>query len=253
MRIVTWNMGLADRAHRFSKSHGEAWEFLLALHPDVAFLQEAFPPASVSQQEGRIVRDPFKRWGSLIYAPDGKLEPFELPGSSTLQALPNYLAFGRWAAEDDLLVLASVHAPPRRAEGAILGDNAPEELRRTIEGPKFNDAIFAGLASLMEGRRFIVAGDWNTARRQRTRRDSEAGEMFFRRIEAAGWHDCTWSLLQDEVKTWFGPGSIKQDDHAFCDRETGARAAEVRVAEEAAGSLGLSDHAPLIVEFADRG
>jgi len=43
MRVISWNMGLADRSRRFLKTHDEAWRFLLALMPDFAFKQE---PAS---------------------------------------------------------------------------------------------------------------------------------------------------------------------------------------------------------------
>jgi hypothetical protein len=44
MKVITWNMGLADRAHRFVKTHDQAWRYLLGSGPDLAFLQEAFPP-----------------------------------------------------------------------------------------------------------------------------------------------------------------------------------------------------------------
>jgi hypothetical protein len=249
MRVVTWNMGLADRTRRFTKSHDEAWRYLLALTPDLAFLQEAFPPGT-TLDEGTVVRDPFKRWGSLIYSATVQIQPLRLPEQTALRALPDYLAFASFQLEDEAVTLAvSVHAPPRRAEGEILGGIKPEELRRSVEGPNFNDAIFAGLKPMFDGARFIAAGDWNTARRQRSERDSRAGELFFERVLEAGWHDCVWTVLQDEVRTWFGPGSIVQDDYIFTDASLGRCVADVSVADEAANELHLSDHAPLIVDF----
>jgi endonuclease/exonuclease/phosphatase family metal-dependent hydrolase len=242
-------MGLADRSHRFVKTHDEAWSYLISLRPDLAFLQESFPPDGVA---GEVVRDPFHKWGSLVFSPSLLIEPFDLPEGSALRALPNYLAFGEASFGDGVrAVLASVHAPPRRAEGDVLGGREPEELRRSVEGPKYNDAIFAGLVPLVEERRFIAAGDWNTARRQRTERDSRAGEQFFARVRDAGWCDCVWEELHDEIQTWFGGGKIQQDDYVFCDPELGKRVDKITVASDAVTEHGFSDHAPLIVDFAE--
>jgi hypothetical protein len=46
-------------------------------------------------------------------------------------------------------------------------------------------------------------------------------------------------------------GSVKviQDDHAFCDPELGPSVRDAWAAEDAALLLGLSDHAPLILDF----
>lgn len=249
VRVITWNMGLADRSRRFVKTHGQAWRHLLGLSPDLAFLQETFPPDWV-ESEGTVVRDPFQKWGSLVFSPTLAIEPFALPEDSSLRALPNYLAFAVVSLPDAAPTLAvSIHAPPRRAEDDILGGRDPVKLRRSVEGPKFNDAIFAGLAPLVEGRRFILAGDWNTARRQGTERASRAGEEFFARVREAGWYDCVWDSRQGEIRTWFGPGKLQQDDYVFCDRSLGKSVYEVAVAEDAATQRHLSDHAPLIVDF----
>jgi endonuclease/exonuclease/phosphatase family metal-dependent hydrolase len=249
VRVITWNMGLADRARRFVKTHEEAWRYLLGLNPDIAFLQEAFPPDWV-ESEGAVVRDPFKKWGSLVFSRRLAIEPFALPQNSSLRALPNYLAFAEVPLPDGSQAIgASIHAPPRRAEGDILGGRDPAELRRSVEGPKHNDAIFAGLTPLVEGRLFILAGDWNTARRQGTPRASRAGEEFFARVREAGWYDCVWAKRQSEIRTWFGPGKLQQDDYVFCDPSLGQSVAGVSVAEEATTDRGLSDHAPLVIDF----
>jgi endonuclease/exonuclease/phosphatase family metal-dependent hydrolase len=240
---------MADRSRRFAKTHDQAWRYLLGLSPDLAFLQETMPPAWVESQ-GRVVRDPFERWGSLIFSPTLAIEAFSLPEDSSLRALPKYLAFAKVPLPDGAqAVVASIHAPPRRAEGDILGGRDPAKLRRSVEGPKYNDAIFAGLAPLVEGRRFILAGDWNTARHQGTQRASRAGEEFFARVREAGWYDSVWAKRQSEIRTWFGPGKLQQDDYVFCDPSLGESVQTVSVAEEAVTERHLSDHAPLIVDF----
>jgi exonuclease III len=101
----------------------------------------------------------------------------------------------------------------------------------------------------VQGSPFITAGDWNTARRQSTPRASRAGELFFERVADEGWHDCVWAKRHDEVRTWFGPGKLLQDDHAFCDRSLGNCVTDISVAEEAADPRRMSDHAPLMVDF----
>jgi endonuclease/exonuclease/phosphatase family metal-dependent hydrolase len=249
MRVITWNLGLADRSRRFVKTHDAAWRYLMSMAPDLAFLQEALPP-SWAETEGRVVRDPFRRWGSLIFSRTLAIEPYALPEDSPLRALPNYLAFAEVPMPDGRpAIAASIHAPPRPAAREVIGDRDPLELRRSVEGPKYNDAIFAALVPLVEGHRFIVAGDWNTARHQRTPRESKAGQEFFLRVSQARWHDCVWGKLQGEIRTWFGPGRILQDDYVFCDLSLADSVHEVTVAEEAARREHLSDHAPLIVDF----
>ncbi|MEO8424234.1 MAG: endonuclease/exonuclease/phosphatase family protein [Actinomycetota bacterium] len=250
MRVITWNMGQADRPKRFAKTHEQAWRFLLGLNPDLAFLQETFPP-SWAEEEGTIVRGPFEKWGSLVFSRGPAIEPLTLPETSPLRALRgNYVAFVRVQLPDGTGAIgASIHARPARAEGEVLGGQDPEKLRRSVEGPKFNDVIFAGLVPLVEQRRFILAGDWNTARRQGTQRDSKIGMKFFDRVRDAGWHDCAWDARGDEIRTWFGPGKLQQDDYIFCDQTLGKSVRAVTAAAEAAAELHLSDHAPLIVDL----
>jgi len=68
-------------------------------------------------------------------------------------------------------------------------------------------------------------------------------------VREAGWHDCVWSKHKREVRTWFGPGSLQQDDYVFCDPSLDESVGEVWVEEGAATERHLSDHAPLIVDF----
>ena len=75
MRVITWNMGMADRWGRFAMKHDMAWRYLLELEPDLAFLQETMPPDWI-KSKGRVVRDPFVKWGSVIFSPNLVIEPF---------------------------------------------------------------------------------------------------------------------------------------------------------------------------------
>jgi hypothetical protein len=230
--------------------HDQAWHYLLGLAPDLAFLQETLPPAWV-RSEGTLVHGPFTQWGSVIFSPRYPIERFRLPAESNLNALGAYLAFGIASLPDGSEgLIASVHARHGKATPAQLRNLDPAAVKRPSgRVPLVNDAIFAGLVELV-GERFVVAGDWNTARVQGTERASKIGTEFFDRTQKRRWYDCVWEKRQGEVRTWFGRGEhIRQDDHAFCDPGLGERLEGVWVAEDAATHLGLSDHAPLILDF----
>ena len=126
----------------------------------------------------------------------------------------------------------------------------PERAPALRRGPQVQRRDLCGLAPLVEGRRFILAGDWNTARHQGTERDSRAGEEFFARVREELAGTTAWDKLRDEVRTWFREGDhLLQDDYVFCDPSLGETVDEVSVAEDAATERHLSDHASLIVNF----
>ena len=249
MRVVGWNMGMARESRGKSGVHNQAWHYLLGLRPDLAFVQVALPPAWV-RSEGMLVHGPFTQWCSAIFSPRYPLERVRLPTESNLRALGAYLALGEASLPDGSVVfVASVHARSGTATSAQLGNLEAAAVKRpSARVPLVNDAISAGLAAVV-GERFIVAGDWNTARKQGTERASRIGTEFFERAQERGWYDCVWEKRADEIRTWFGRGQILQDDHAFCDRAFGKQSQEVWVPEDAAISLGLSDHAPLVLDF----
>jgi len=253
MRVITWNMGMAQRDRQKPGLHDRAWHYLLGLGPDLAFLQEALPPAWV-RGEGTLVHGPFTQWGSLVFSPRFPLEPFRLPEQSRLRRLGSYLAYAVASLPDgsDAFV-ASVHAPAREATPAELGDLDPAGAARpSARRPRVNDLVFMRLDELVrDWPSFLVAGDWNTARQQGSEHGRRVGQEFFDRASENGWYDCVWEKLRKEVQTWFRQGDhLRQDDHAFCDQELGRRLREPPwVAADAATALGLSDHAPLILDF----
>jgi hypothetical protein len=244
-------MGMARQSRHRHGLHDQAWHYLLGLGPDLAFLQEAVPSAWV-RGEGTLVHGPYTRWGSLVFSPRFPLEPFRLPQGSHLRALGSYLAFGVVSLPDGSeAFVASVHAVAREATRAQLGDIDPVAAARPSAGrARVNDVVFAGLAEFVRDRQFIIAGDWNTARLFDSSNPGTAGAEFFARARERGWFECVWEKRGEEVQTWFRAGDRPyQLDHAFCDPALGNRLQTVRVATEAAADLGLSDHAPLILDF----
>ncbi len=251
MRVITWNMGMAGPKRRRPGLHDQAWHYLLGLGPDLAFLQEALPPAWV-RGEGSLVCGPITQWGSVVFSPRYPLTPFPLSQESRLRRLGAYLSFATAPLPDgsDRLV-GSIHAPARDATAQLLeGLDAQLIARPSVGRPRVNDVVFACLEELVrQESSFLLAGDWNTGRTQGSEQASRAGREFFERVEQAGWFEC---LPADgsEVRTWFREGDrLLQDDHAFCDKALRDLLGKVSVASDAATLLRLSDHAPLILDF----
>jgi hypothetical protein len=249
MQVISWNMGLNDK--RFAKPgmHDQAWHYLLGLGPDLAFLQETLPPTWV-HGHGALTAQAFNEWGSAIFSPRYPLQPFRPPVESRLHALGAYLALASTTMPDgEDALLASVHARAAIATKRQLGGTDPSTIaRRSVGRPRVNDLVFAELDPLRAvAPRFIAAGDWNTGR---TQASATAGVEFFDRAKERGWYDCVWDTFQREERTWFREGDkLVQDDHVFCDRSLGAMVQEAWAAADAAEQLGLSDHAPLIIDI----
>jgi hypothetical protein len=248
MRVISWNMGMNDPRFKKPGIHDQAWHYLLGLGPDLAFVQETRPPSWV-RGEGQLISGPLAVWGSAIFSPRYPLQPFRLPDESRLRALGSYVAVGMASLPDgsDAFV-ASIHARAAPATKRQLGNLDPRTIARlSVSQPKVNDLIFFELKELV-GSRFLAAGDWNTGR---TQASPTAGVEFFDRIHASGWFDCVADTFQgEEQRTWFGRGTVVQDDHAFCDPSLGELVRKQPwVADDAALHLSLSDHAPLIVDF----
>ncbi len=234
---------------RFSRPgvHDRAWHYLLGLGPDLAFLQETLPPAWV-RTEGQLVCGPLNRWGSAIFGPRYPLQPFRLPDESRLGALGTYLALGTASLPDGIdAFVVSVHARAARATTRQLGDVDPATVTRdSVRQPMVNDLIFSELNGLVDGR-FIAAGDWNTGRTQASKK---AGIEFFDRAHSSGWYDCVWDTFAREERTWFRQGdTLVQDDHVFCDQSLGELVRGAWAPDDAVQRLGLSDHAPLILDL----
>ena len=250
MRVLTWNMGMLKHPWPRPGLQDQAWHFLLGLAPDIAFVQETFPPAWV-RGEGTLIHEPITKAGSVLFSPRYPIERVRPPQGSNLRSLGAYLAFGRMTIPDGSeLLIVSVHARHGNASAGHLtglGGLARAEVKRaSLRKPHVNDAVFMGLRSMVPNR-FLVAGDWNTAREQS---DPDAGVQFFKRIEEAEWYDCSWEANDhQEIPTRFKEDSSIQDDHAFCDPTLGASLRSVVVTTDAVAHWHLSDHAPLVLDF----
>ena len=251
MRVVSWNLGFA---YGFKDTHDRAWHYLAALDPDLAFLQEVHPPAW-AEARWTIEKGLNPQWGSAIVAGPGvRLSAFEGHSAGILGHFGSYLVTRLVALADGTsLVVASVHTPARAAEPAALIGLDPGMIRRpSVDVPWLNDLAYFAYRDLTQGKRFLITGDWNTARLWDKVHGGTAGEEFFGRAASDGWVECHRRFHPEEGRTWFRNGNQPyQEDHAFCDATTAERLRACDIDAYPAETLRLSDHAPLVMEFED--
>src|SRR5688572_512500 len=112
MRILCWNLGAAyGRWHHEPSLHERAWNWIAALDPDVALLQEVRAPEWAADRWSLIV-GPYTHFASAIVSkPAISIEAIAVPTGGTLDRFGSYLATAELALNDgSSLLLASVHS-----------------------------------------------------------------------------------------------------------------------------------------------
>jgi hypothetical protein len=261
MKLVSWNMGEAFGP--YIEWHDRAWHWLAELDADLALLQECVPP-DWARERWTIVNLPFQFWASAIVAqPELGLAPVDVDKASLLGRFGSYLATGEITMPNGASTLvASVHTRAGEApEWATAGHDRGAIARASVGAPWSNDVAFAGYCELLatrpEGSPFLIGGDWNTRRFVDEQGVPKAdGAEFFQRSAEAGWREITLDADGLEGRTWYGPGGPRpyQPDHVFADHETAKRVRSMEIEAYPVETLGLSDHAPLVLELElDRG
>jgi endonuclease/exonuclease/phosphatase family metal-dependent hydrolase len=156
-------------------------------------------------------------------------------------------------AGGERLLVASVHTSPHQAPPwGHRGYRRKAIARASVGRPWWNDVAFAGYRDLVAGRRFLLAGDWNTSRwPDKNGVPEPAGQEFFDRAAAAGWVELSLDAEGREGKTWYGSTNPRfcQLDHVFADATTAASLRSFRIDPYPVEAHGLSDHAPMILEL----
>ncbi|MCC7140234.1 MAG: hypothetical protein IT460_17575 [Planctomycetes bacterium] len=267
MRLVSWNLhGAAIPGSATLDKQHRAWAHIRELGADIVLAQEVGEsdiPEWVSREwtllhgERGVGRKAWS-WGSVIAARPGmNLRPrpdaFDDPW---IRHLYDLVLVG----ELDLpgvgpVVVASVHTVAQslpsylKETGGLdlVSDSAMKRLQRPgYRGrPYVNDFAFEALDRFVGDRRFLISGDWNTARKFDKPR-SRAGTAFFERAASHGWVGCHHG---PEEPSHLGRGEpIYQLDHAFADPATAACATRCWVVlDDVVRSV--SDHAPLVVDL----
>ena len=232
MRIVSWNLGAAFGP--YVERHDDAWRHLESLAPDIALLQECVP-AAWALRRWTVVKAPFTFWTTGIAVPAWKATEVAIPADNILARFAGFVA----AAEVEVpeigpVLVVSVHSSAHPASARTLRGLDAEALRRpSVREPWWNDLFFAGAVELVAQRRFIVGGDWNTARY--VDKDGVAepeGAEFFARAADAGWVDLHQAAVGHEERTWYG----RRNPGHTC-RTTSSRTRRRRRCSGAPGSM----------------
>lgn len=265
MRIVTWNLGYwTPGKYSAVANRAEQWKFLLSLDPDVICAQEC-RPGDLQALEGasgyEVVGSIPTGW-TACSAVIARSELSPAPAARTgplFEALNGYVAVANLRSLAGLVV-ASVHTPAKAVENPLVNDEVHAKLgRQGSIRAWYNDVAFAALNALPKDPGFIFAGDWNTARLFDINYPGGAAEgggtavEFFSRAAEHGWNESLRVRYPEEVRTFLQSGSAAyQNDHVFTDAATHARLKSTEVVESINGRdpVQLSDHAPIIADFA---
>ena len=207
MRIVTWNMNVIGKDR--SSQHDQAWAFLLeTLAPDIALLQEtAIPPELPTDYRHSLFTPGLhgKRWGSAILSRVGDLtlEWEDNSRGAVLAATSSIPGLGP-------VSIASLQA--RVPRGGVI-----RPLRETFD-----------LLRTHLGERFMVGGDFNTARQAHRAWPQNGHGAFWSDIETWGFKE-PLPLGGKEQQSYWGRwlldqepslGNTLQDDHVLVDADT---------------------------------
>jgi endonuclease/exonuclease/phosphatase family metal-dependent hydrolase len=106
------------------------------------------------------------------------------------------------------------------------------------------------LSPLLAGRRFVVGGDFNSARHFDAVYKRRTHGSLTAKLAAVGAHDCHFALHGREVQSYWGRAKeAYQVDHLFVDADTApsVQRCDVLTTDD---TRRLSDHSPLILDLA---
>jgi exonuclease III len=272
LRVVSWNLAYwKPRGFNRVENRRRQWALLAALAPDIALLQECRPadrfdnaPAWMAPDYEHVGAIP-PRWTActaILARKPLTIVPIDPDVLSEAERrwfgyLAGYIAVAMVRGHGCEFAVASVHAVAREVTDMAVTTPEHERIRRVALARAWhNDLAVPAMIPFVTGRRFLVGGDWNNARLFDTVYPSGAeggagaSTEFFERRRESGWCDAMRKFHENEVRTYFDPSSAHYElDHVFTDPDTYGELVACRVLDDVAITE-LSDHAPLVVEFA---
>lgn len=264
-RIVSWN------CHRANASRS-SWEYLLALKPDIALLQEVSGvPDAVKQTYqlrahaavGGKASVPQRFMNVMLIRGDIESRIILPAPHAWIQAELNHFA-GNLSAysvvlhNGQRLNVVNVHSPawPINSDRLNDVDVSPVRLKHQRRKIWVADLLWASLRerSFADGENWVVAGDFNLCETFDSWRGGPRGNReFLDRMAALGLVEClrtSQGQLTPTFRNTSGGAVRAQIDHMFVTPDLGQHLISCRtgVAEEVFGRL-LSDHLPIIAEF----
>lgn len=272
MRVVSWNMAYWKFAsYKSVANRRRQWSYLMALAPDLALLQECRPGDLCHLLPGW----PNEEYEVLGEIPDGWIACSAILARKSLQ--PRFVHWsdseglaessGRWlaffagyVARAQVTVpglgqvrVASVHAVAKEVDDdAVATPDDHAEFGRGTEAKAWHNDLAAGALRDWAADRFVVGGDWNTARQFDVQYPAwgNSSRQFFDRMAEWKWAETLRRDYPEEIGTYLDPACYPYElDHLFTDRGLHDRLTRCTVIHEAPLAE-MSDHAPIVADFA---
>jgi hypothetical protein len=197
-----------------------------------------------------------KRWGTAVAT---KAEGCRLRTPTADEPLLTHLQGAVCIAEPDIEgapLLVSLYSSATEYTAAELEALPPIDAVRLCH-PKERlvweiDLAVHELRHVLRGRRFVAGGDLNSSLLMDEVSQQDETARLFANMRDAGMVDLRPRQSANEQQTYFKNGRRPhQLDHVFADAQTETTVLSWRVDPTPVVDLGLSDHAPIIVETAD--
>jgi exonuclease III len=279
MRIVTWNM---NHCRRSNKARAQAWEYLREeLKADVALVQEARPPDDV-ESVGQVLDESKRsmRWGTFVVALNPALR-LEAPKRTPLSELHSRSLRDNELPDSHPGASAVAHVEDARGRRLFTAVSLYGQWETMPDGRAIYSCarlhrIVSDLTFLLANqhrRPMFLAGDFNLttqiAFHGQKPRDTAAARTAFERLDGWGLVDCltstrgTRSRLEgcscdapdacSHIQTFRlnnRPHSRPtQLDYVFASPAL-TKGMKCRVDASDDGAWALSDHCPIVVDFA---
>lgn len=264
LRVVSWNCRRASAGH-------ELWRYFADMSPDVAVLQEVtgMPAGVLDAYQVRAATPPTKVDGrqrfqsvllsrGLIGEPVPLLSDMEWVNHELERFAPNLLSYRVLTERRPPLIVVGVYAPawPVSRERLCGSDLSRVKLSQNPD-VWVADLLVAALRKRSEdGAEWVVAGDFNSCETFDSWRGGPRGNReWLDRMAALGFTECLRHSRGALTPTFRKPGVTTpacQIDHLFVTSGLAARLVSCEAGNQAHVYGGqLSDHLPIIAEFAD--
>jgi endonuclease/exonuclease/phosphatase family metal-dependent hydrolase len=244
MHLLSWNTNHWQRRHY----HADLWDYLDELNPDIALLQEAYPPLVNSEDvvvkkagvklsnSGNYVWHEIggnRKWGSGVFTRDMPVRFYELKTQYR-----GALTVAEVSAGDTIITAISMY-------GLMEEGFSITTLHR----------MFSDLTFLLEGKRglnryIVLAGDFNASPQFDAKQPGFSHKILFDRIENFGLVDLFPYMPENPLQTW---RSDKTDipwqlDHCFVSKNLFNKVEKAEVLYNETIEK-LSDHNPLSIKL----
>jgi endonuclease/exonuclease/phosphatase family metal-dependent hydrolase len=267
LRVVTWNC-------RKASAHSPLWDYLAEINPDIAVLQEvAGWPARFSSAYQSLHRVPIRKSGapqafkSVILIRGKVLSGLELHSqvpwvdAELSRFAGNLLAVVAKPEAGPPLNVICVYSPAWPVDRRRLADVDTSSVRLKLNRDVWvGDLLWSALRQTLpqRGGQWLIAGDFNLCETFDAWRGGPRGNReYLDRMQHLGLVDClrhAQGTLTPTFRTLRSGKVTAQIDYMFVTRDLQSRLIGCQTgSRERVFGQGLSDHLPVIADFATEG